>query len=565
MVPRSCCLCGSEHGSIIELRGASVDKYFPQRRELCQDEHPDEKKAAMSTAETRDSAGEYSPLFGPKLALLTFALAISSFMEILDMTIVNVSIPSIAGSLAVSPSEGTWAISSYMLAAAVMQPLTGWIGRRFGEVRTFVTSVLLFVLFSALCGLATSMPMLIVGRLIQGLVSGPMMSLTQALLLRNYPPNRRGLALGLWAMTVIVAPICGPIMGGWITDNLSWPWLFFINIPVGLLSAFATWSILRHRESTIVNQPIDAWGMALLVVGVGSLQFALDNGNEKDWLSSPEIVVAFCTSIVALTFLVVWEIGDKHPVVDLHLFARRNFWVGCVALSTAYFCFMGANVVFPLWLQTTLGYTSTWSGFALAPTGVLAVFLAPIIGRNLHRLNLRLTATVAFVILGANFYWVSGLNETASYQQLALPRLWQGLGMPMFFLPINQIIMSGVAPAELAAAAGLSNFIRTISGSISTAVCVYLWNSRADVHHAILSEHIRNGSPGLALAHSQLAVHHIVGTRAYAYVDQLATQQAMTWAARDLYWILALTILAMTPLIWLSKPPFGAPNAANVH
>src|ERR1700722_264163 len=268
---------------------------------------------------------EYPPLRGSKLLFLTAAIATASFMEILDMTIVNLSVPSISGSLGVSNSEGTWAVSSYMLAAAVMQPLTGWIGRRFGEVRTFVTSICLFMVFSAICGLATSMPMLVTARLIQGLVSGPMMSVAQAILLRNYPIERRGMAIALWSMVIIIAPIFGPIIGGWITDNLSWPWLFYINLPVGAFAATASWSILRRRESKKVKLPIDVVGLSLLVIGVGALQFMLDNGNERDWFNSPIIVIAGLVSLVSVTFLIPWELTDKNPVIDLLFFSRRNF------------------------------------------------------------------------------------------------------------------------------------------------------------------------------------------------------------------------------------------------
>src|ERR1700738_3769483 len=247
---------------------------------------------------------EYPPLRGGKLVFLTVAIATASFMEILDMTIVNVSVPAVPGSLGVSTSEGTWAISSYMLAAAVMQPLSGWIARRFGEVRTFVTSILLFMCFSAVCGLATSLPMLVGARLIQGLVSGPMMSVAQAILLRNYPIERRGMAIALWSMVIIIAPIFGPIIGGWVTDNLSWPWLFYINLPVGAFSAAASWSILRRRESKRVKMPIDGVGLALLVIGVGGLQFMLDNGNERDWFNSPVIVLAGLVSLISVSFLI---------------------------------------------------------------------------------------------------------------------------------------------------------------------------------------------------------------------------------------------------------------------
>ncbi len=519
----------------------------------------------MTASEPRDQFGEYLPLRGLNLVLLTIAVSIASFMEILDMTIVNVSVPSIAGSLAVSPSEGTWAISSYMLAAAVIQPLTGWIGRQFGEVRTFVTSALMFVLFSALCGLATSMPMLIAGRLIQGLVSGPMMSVGQALLLRNYPVKLRGLALGLWAMVVIIAPIFGPIMGGWITDNLSWPWLFYINVPVGILSALIIGVILRHRESTKVRSPFDAVGLTLLIIGVGSLQFMLDNGNEKDWFNSIEIVVAAVTAVVALGFMIPWELTDRHPVVDLHLFQRRNFLVGGITIAVAYFGFTGLNVVFPLWLQTTLGYTSTWAGLAMAPIGVLALVLAPIIGRNLHRMNLRAAASTSFVIVAFNIWWVAGLNDTATFSQLALPRLIQGIGLPLFFLPLNQIVMSGVSPAELASAAGLSNFIRTISGSISTAVSVYLWNTRSDYHHAVLTEHIRPDSAAWTALQSQLSQHGITGPAALEYADRVISQQAMTLGVNDVFYVLAVAFVLLIPFVWYARPPFGAPGTSGAH
>ena len=519
----------------------------------------------MTATEPRDEFGEYLPLRGLNLVLLTIAVSIASFMEILDMTIVNVSVPSIAGSLAVSPAEGTWAISSYMLAAAVIQPLTGWIGRQFGEVRTFVTSALMFVLFSALCGLATSMPMLIAGRLIQGLVSGPMMSVGQALLLRNYPVKLRGLALGLWAMVVIIAPIFGPIIGGWITDNLSWPWLFYINVPVGIISALIIGVILRHRESTKVRSPFDAIGLSLLIIGVGSLQFMLDNGNEKDWFNSVEITVAAVTAVVALGFMIPWELTDQHPVVDLQLFQRRNFLVGGITIAVAYFGFTGLNVVFPLWLQTTLGYTSTWAGLAMAPIGILALVLAPIIGRNLHRLNLRAAATTSFIIVAINIWWVAGMNDTATFGQLALPRLIQGIGLPLFFLPLNQVVMSGVSPAELASAAGLSNFIRTISGSISTAVCVYLWNTRTDYHHAVLTEHARPDSSAWAALQTQLAQHGITGQAAMEYADRVISQQAMTLGVNDVFYVLAVAFVLLIPFVWFARPPFGAPGTGAAH
>jgi len=511
------------------------------------------------------AATEYPPLRGGKLLFLTAAIATASFMEILDMTIVNVSVPAISGSLGVSTSEGTWAVSSYMLAAAVMQPLTGWIGRRFGEVRTFVTSILLFMVFSAICGLATSLPMLVASRLIQGLVSGPMMSVAQAILLRNYPIERRGMAIALWAMVIIIAPIFGPIIGGWITDNLSWPWLFYINLPVGAFAAAASWSILRHRESKKVKLPIDAVGLALLVVGVGCLQFMLDNGNDKDWFNSSLIVAAAIASLISLCFLIPWELTDRHPVIDLHLFSGRNFRIGTLVVGIAYFGLSGINIIFPLWLQTTMGYTATWAGLAVAPVGLLALVAAPIVGRNMNRMNLRLAASFAFCVFGGAIFWTATLNEQASFGQFATPRFFQGLGLAFFFLPLNQILLSGVRPDELASASGLSNFVRTISGSIATAVTVWMWNRRTDYHHAVLAEHVRNSADGWTQYQSQLAAQGITGSGALQYVNQVISQQAMTLGVNDVFHALGWMFLALIPVIWLTKPPFAGRGADAGH
>jgi DHA2 family multidrug resistance protein len=509
--------------------------------------------------------GDYPPLRGTPLVLLTLSIGVSSFMEILDMTIVNVSVPAIAGSLGVSPAESTWAISSYMLAAAVVQPLAGWIGRRYGEVRTFVVSNLLFVVFSGICGLATTMPMLIAARQMQGLVSGPMMSVAQALLLRNYPPHKRGLALGLWAMVVIIAPITGPVLGGWVTDNYSWPWLFYINVPIGILAAGTAWSVLRHRESHRVKVPVDVVGLMLLVIGVGALQFLLDNGNNKDWFESTEIVVAGVVAVVALTFLIPWELKDDHPIVDLHLFQRRNFLVGSVTIAIAYFAFTGVNIVFPLWLQTTLGYTATWAGLAMAPVGIVALVITPLLGRNIAKVNLRLAPTLAFLVLGYCMVWFSRQTEVASFGQLALPRFFMGFGLSLFFLPLNQIIMAGVSQAELASAAGLSNFVRTISGSIATAVCVFFWTERSELHYGRLVEHVSPDSVGWADYQAQLAQQGITGDQAMAQVSHLIQQQASTMGANDLFLGIGMLFIGLIPLIWFARPPFRTVGMGGAH
>ena len=298
------------------------------------------------------SADATLPIRGPLLWVLTLSLSLAMFMNVLDTSIANVAIPALSGDLGVSPSEGAWVITSFAVSTAIAVPLTGWLAKRFGEVRLFVASTLLFTLFSWLCGLASSLSMLVVFRVLQGAAAGPMIPLSQSLLLANYPQEKKGLALALWSMTTVVAPIFGPILGGWITDNISWPWIFYINIPVGLASGYATWRLLRSHETKTHKLPIDTVGLGLLVIGVGALQLLLDKGNELDWFGSQLIVTLAVVSAVSLSFFVAWELTEKHPVVDLTLFKGRNFAAGTVAITFAYMTFFGSVVIFPLWLQT---------------------------------------------------------------------------------------------------------------------------------------------------------------------------------------------------------------------
>ena len=508
-----------------------------------------------------DARPALPPLHGAPLALLTVAIGFATFMEVLDITIVNVSVPHIAGSLGVSPQEGTWAISSYSLASAIMQPLSGWIGRQFGEVRAFCLSVMLFVLMSMFCGMATSMPMLVVGRLLQGAGSGPMVALSLSLLLNNYPNEKKGLALALWAMTVVVALIFGPILGGWLTDNYSWPWIFYINAPVGLLAVAVTWLLLHRRETTIVKTPIDTVGLVLLVVGVGCLQFMLDNGNDKDWFSSPMIVALGVIAVVCLTFLIAWELTDKHPIVDLGLFRKRNFVIGVGVMSVGMVGFFGINVVYPLWLQIVLDYTASWAGLATAPVGILAFVFAPLIGRNIERLELRSVVTAAFIIFAATSYWFSLFPDNASFNQLLWPRFIMGIAIPCFFIPLNQVFLSGLKPDQIASASGLANFCRTIAASISTALTVTVWQHRGDYHHAVLAEHL-NGASHAANAY----VQGLGGdARAWQVVEALVTRQSLTLAVNDVFLGCAIMFVAMIPLVWLARPPFGNVAAGPGH
>jgi MFS transporter, DHA2 family, multidrug resistance protein len=500
-----------------------------------------------------------APLRGAKLFALTMFISLATFMEVLDMTIVNVSIPSIAGTLGVSPNEGTWTISSYTLAAACLQPLTGWLGRRFGEIKVFTGCATLFVASSAFCGFATSMPMLITSRLVQGAVSGPMVPMAQAILMRNYPPEKRGMAMAIWSMVVFIAPVCGPLLGGWITDNMSWPWIFLINIPIGVVCIFGTGFITRGRDTKVVKSPVDFTGLLLLIAGVGSLQFVLDNGNSYDWFDSPLILFGSGIAAVCLTVLIAWELTDRHPVLDLHLFKHHNFNIGVIALCVGFSAFFAGLVLQPLWLQTTVGYTAFQAGLISVPVGLAGVFIMPLIGTFLPKLEKRFTATCGLLIIAAVIYWMSLLNADATLWDFMGPRALQGFGMPLFFLSLQQIMFSDVQDHELAAAAGLSNFCRTIAMSMTTALAVYGWTSRTEFHAGMLASQVTDSPRWSDWTHSLAAAGlGDSGAGAFGMTQHVLQAQATTMGLNDVLLGCALLVLTLVPVVWAARPPFSS-------
>ena len=497
------------------------------------------------------------PLMGGERVLVTTVLALGTFMQILDSSIANVAIPALSGDLGVSPTQGTWVITSFAVSNAITIPLTGWLARRFGEVRLFSIAILLFTLASWGCGLSTSMAELIAFRVIQGAVAGPMIPLSQSLMLGIYPPEKKNTALALWSITVLIAPICGPILGGWLTDNISWPWIFYINVPVGLLCTYVTWDRMRRRETPTFKLPIDAVGLALLAIGVGSLQILLDKGKELDWFNSDVIVTLAIVAAVSLSVLVVWELADEHPIVDLHLFAGRNFTSGTLATAGGYMVFFGSVVILPLWLQTQLGYTPTWAGLAMAPTGVLAIILTPILGRNLHRFDPRQLATFSFAVFAFVCFWRTHFNTDADFAYIAMPQFIQGIAIGFFFLPLFGITIAGLPPDRIASAAGLSNAIRVMAGGFGTSLTTTLWERREAVHHADLMERITAFSPALRQGSDQLKALGFGATQSLGVIEGAVTKQAYMLSTMDVFWISGWIFLALVPLVWLAKPPFA--------
>jgi len=435
------------------------------------------------------------PLKGGQLVLATVAVALATFMTVLDTSIANVAIPNISGDLGVSVDEGTWVITVFAAANAVSIPLTGWLTQRIGQVKLFVGAILMFVVASWLCGIAPTLPLLLGARVLQGVVAGPLIPLSQAILLGSYPKEKSATALALWAMTATVGPIAGPLAGGWITDRYSWSWIFFINIPVGLFAASITWMIYRSRETKTRKLPIDVVGLGLLVAWVASLQVMLDKGKDLDWFSSPVIVILAITAVISFSLFLVWELTEDNPIVDLRLFGQRNFLGGTIAISVAYAVFFGNLVLLPQWMQEYLNYRSVDAGLATAPLGIFAVILAPVMGRLLPRSDARIIATLAFIGFAIVFYMRSKYVIEIDTWHLVLPTLLQGIPMAMFFVPLTAIILSGQPPQRIPAAAGLSNFARVFCGAVGTSLASAEWNNRTILHHVRLTEQASVDNP----------------------------------------------------------------------
>jgi DHA2 family multidrug resistance protein len=496
-----------------------------------------------------------APLTGGKLALATLAVALATFMNVLDSSIANVAIPTIAGNLGVSVDEGTWVITLFAAANAIAIPLTGWLTQRVGQIKLFVWAILLFVVSSWLCGVAPNLPTLLGARIVQGAVAGPLIPLSQAILLGSYPKEKSSHALALWAMTATVGPIAGPALGGWITDSYSWSWIFYINIPVGLFAAGVTWLIYRTRETPTRRLPIDKVGLLSLIAWVGSLQIMLDKGKDLDWFNSPVIVALTVFAAISFAFFVIWELTEKNPIVDIRLFAGRNFLGGTVAISVAYAVFFSNLVILPQWMQAYLNYRSVDAGLATAPLGVFAVILAPVMAKIMPKSDARVLATLAFLGFAGVFFMRSHYTTGVDTWTLVLPTLLQGIPTALFFVPLTAIILSGLPHDRIPAAAGLSNFVRVFAGAVGTSLVSTGWNNRTILHHAQLAEQTSVNNPVFAGA-----IDSLQGTlggsapQALAYFEHSLNTQAAMLGLNDIFWLSAVIFVLIVPLIWVTRP-----------
>src|SRR5438477_2990298 len=402
--------------------------------------------------------------------LIAVSVMFATFMEVLDTTVVNVSLPHIAGNLSGTLDEAVWALTSYLVANAIILPMTGWLATRFGRKRLLMLSVVGFTTSSFLCGLAPTLGALIVFRIMQGATGGALQPLSQAVLLEAFPPHDRGKAMGFWGLGIVVAPILGPVLGGWLTENYSWRWVFYINIPVGIASIVMTkMFIFDPPYLRAENRRIDYWGIGMLAVGIGALQIVLDKGQEEDWFSSNMITVLATVSAVTLVTLIIHELTTDDPVVDLRVFKARSYAVGVFLMSVVGFVLYGSMVLLPIMLQTLLGYPPLQAGIAMAPRGIGSFFMMPLTGLMTGRFDARTLLTVGLIVGGVTLLWLSELNLNAGYWDIFWPQLVQGVGMSMLFVPLTTVTMDRIPRERMGNATSLFNLMRNIGGSIGIA------------------------------------------------------------------------------------------------
>ncbi|HTX49900.1 MAG TPA: DHA2 family efflux MFS transporter permease subunit [Caulobacteraceae bacterium] len=514
-------------------------------------------------AATYDAAAQPTPLKGGALLLAGFLLAVGNFMVVLDMTIANVSVPNIAGGMAVAANQGAWVITSYSVAEAIVVPLTGWLAARFGAVRVFVAGMIGFGVCSALCGVAPSLGFLVLFRVLQGVCGGPIMPMSQTLMMRIFPPEQRSQAMGLWSMTTVVAPIAGPILGGVLCDTAGWPWVFYINVPVAAACAFFAWRMLAAQETPTERRPVDFVGLILLITFVGALQIMLDKGKELDWFGSPVIVTLAVVAAIGFASFLIWELTDDHPIVDLRVFRHRGFTGAVITIAVTFGAFFATIIIGPLWLQTNMGYTATWAGMTTALGGVLAVFMSPIVPRLMRFLDARALVSFGVAGLGVVALMRTHFASNADYWVIAFTYLAQGYAMPFFFVPTTQIALSSVLPSETASAAGLSNFLRTTSAAFSGAIVLTLWDNAGVRNHSDMAGSLQDVAQTQAtLAHSGMTPAQSLGQ-----LDALVQGQAVMLATNQMFFGMVLVFLFAACVVWLAPQPkfFAGAPAAGGH
>jgi MFS transporter, DHA2 family, multidrug resistance protein len=513
------------------------------------------------TATARLAPEPAAPLTGAMLILAAIAIGLGNFLVVLDTTIANVSIPTIAGALGVSSSQGTWVITSYAVAEAITVPLTGWLANRFGAQRVFITCYLSFAILSLFCGLADSMGMLIGGRVLLGLVGGPIMPLSQMLLLRIFPKEKATFATVIWAMTTLIGPVAGPILGGIICDSIGWEWIFFIKVPIAAAGGLTVFFLLRGQADPTMRATIDTIGLILLVIWVGALQIMLDEGRNHDWFQSEEIRILGIVAAIGFAAFVIWELTEKNPIVDLKIFRHAGFTAAAMTYAVGFGAFFASLVIVPLWLQSNMGYTATWAGYATGIMGILAVICSPIVGKAVEKYDPRLIVFLGLVGFALIMMWRMGFNTDVTFLQMALPTLITGVFMVMFFVPVTGLAMASVDPSEQANAAGMSNFMRTLAGAFATSLVQTGWSNSMRQNQTELAGAMHNDTmvlEGLTAS----GVPRDVATQALTGVVE---SQSVMLATLNMFGVIAICLFFAGMLIWFVPKPKGPIDTSGAH
>jgi MFS transporter, DHA2 family, multidrug resistance protein len=499
--------------------------------------------------------------------VIAISVMLGTFMEVLDTTVVNVSLQHIAGSLSVTPEEATWVLTSYLVANAIVLPLTGWLGNYFGRRNILLVSVAGFTVFSFLCGIAPNLPLLIIFRIFQGATGGGLQPLSQAILMEAFPPEKRAKAMAFWALGIVVAPMLGPVLGGWITDSYSWRWLFFINIPIGIVAVIM--AVMFIHDPPYIKRGaggIDYWGIGYLALGIGALQIVLDKGQEADWFASHIMLTLGILSVIGFAFFVVRELITGHPVVDLKIFKNRTYATGVFLMTVLGFVLYGSTVLLPLWLQTLMGYSALEAGMAMLPRGLGSFIFMPIVGILMGKIEARKLLAAGLILSSYSIYQLSRLNLNAGYWDIFWPQLLQGMSMGLLFVPLTTITNGLIPKEQMGNATSLFNLMRNIGASIGIASVTTISSRRAQAHANTLSENVNPYNPisqaafqGIKQSMMARGVDAATATKqAYAGLYGMVQQQAAMMSYVDVFYLLAIMFAACLPLIFLmKKPPKG--------
>jgi MFS transporter, DHA2 family, multidrug resistance protein len=506
--------------------------------------------------------------------LIAVAVMSSTFMEVLDTTVVNVSLPHIAGNLSASTDEATWTLTSYLVANAIILPMTGWLAGRFGRKRLLLMAVTGFTVASFFCGLAPSLPILIIFRVIQGACGGGLQPLSQAILLESFPAEKRGQAMAFWALGIVVAPMLGPVLGGWLTDNYSWRWVFYINVPIGVLSIFLTQAFIfdppyLRRERT----GIDYWGIGLLVVGMGSLQILLDKGQEEDWFGSHFILILAVLAVIGLGGLIIRELKATHPVIDLSVFRYRSYAVGTFLMTIVGFVLYGSTVLLPLMMQELLGYTATHAGITNLPRGMASFLFMPVVGILVGKIDSRKLLALGLIITATAMFSLSFFSLDVGFWNFWWPLMLQGSGLGLIFVPLTTVTNDPVPRERMGNATSIFNLMRNVGASIGISTVETLQYRHMQTHLHYLVQHVNSASPetqqrlaGLRQLFISKGSDAVTATRqAHGALWGMVQQQASILSYNDVFRFLGGMFLLLLPLLLLMEKPKGGKGPTVAH